>query len=313
MQKDIELLFPQVMRNIGQNEDMNAKVGIILVNYNGKKYIKDCIDSLLAQTYKNIEILFWDNHSEDNSVKIIKQMYPQIHLQESRYNYGFAKANNLAVEKMLETEVDYLLLLNVDTVADPHLIEHLLQRADDNTVTTPQIYRGERGRDIWYAGGRLLINKGDSRHCKAKKFINAKRVTFISGCCMMIHRDIIRKHGLFDTNYYLYYEDTDLCMRWYLGGVHMYYIPYACLWHKIGGSIGGMRNALKEYYIVRNRLYFVNKYKAYLKTNTIKVLCSIILEEVKTVPDYGFRMIKPACLGFVDYFMKKMGRSRHNL
>lgn len=292
---------------------MNAKVGIILVNYNGKKYIKDCINSLLAQTYKNIEILFWDNHSEDTSVEIVKQMYPQVHLFESRHNYGFAKANNLAVKKMLESGADYLLLLNVDIIADPFLVEHLLDRADDNTVTTAQIYRGKRGSEIWYAGGKLLINEGDSRHCKIKNCKNARRVTFISGCCMMIHRDIIRKYGLFDTSYYMYYEDTDLCMRWYLAGVHMYYIPDAYLWHKVGGSSGGMRNALKEYYIVRNRLFFADKYKEYLRTNIIKVLRSIIRYEMMSIPDYGFKMIKPACWGIIDYYMKKMGRSKHRI
>lgn len=291
---------------------MNSKVGIILVNYNGKKYIKDCINSLLAQTYNNIEILFWDNHSEDASVKIVKQMYPQVYLYESQHNYGFAKANNLAVKKMLEMGMDYVLLLNVDTIADPHLVERLLMRADDNSVTTAQIYRGKRGRDIWYAGGRLLINEGDSRHSKKRNCKNAKRVTFISGCCMMIHQDIIRKYGLFDTNYYMYYEDTDLCMRWYLGGVQMYFIPDAYLWHKIGGSIGGTRNQMKEYYVVRNRLYFADKYKEYLRTNRTKVLSSIIQDEMKAIPDYGCNMIRPACWGIRDYYMRKMGRGRHN-
>lgn len=292
---------------------MNAKVGVILINYNGKKYIKDCISSLLAQTYKNLEILLWDNHSEDNSVEIVKQMYPQVHMIESQYNYGFAKANNLAAKKMLDMGANYLLLLNVDTIADSFLVERLLQRADDNTVTTARIYRGKRGSDIWYAGGKLLINEANSRHCNIKNCKNARRVTFISGCCMMIHQDIIRKYGLFDTNYYLYYEDTDLCMRWYLGGVHMYYIPDARLWHRVGGSSGGMRNPLKEYYIVRNRLYFADKFKKYVRTNLIRVLCSVIQGEMKAVPDYGCKMIVPAWWGIIDYYMKKMGRNKHRI
>ena len=252
---------------------MQKRVGVVLVNYNGEPYICDCIDSLLAQTYNNLEILFWDNHSEDTSTEIIKKMYPQVHLVESQNNYGFAKANNLAVKQLLKLGVEYLLLLNVDTVADPFLVEHLLERADDSTVTTAQISMGRHGENIWYSGGELLFDCGKTKHFSEKNRKEDRPVTFISGCCMMIHRDIIKKCGLFDNNYYMYYEDTDLCMRWYLKGIRMYYIPTARLWHKVGGSIGGVISPLKEYYMTRNRLYFVNKYRRYKKVNVFKVLC----------------------------------------
>lgn len=292
---------------------MQKRVGIVLVNYNGEKYIVDCIDSLIGQTYKNIEILFWDNHSDDASVKVVKQMYPQIHLVESQYNYGFAKANNLAIKKILKRGVEYVLLLNVDTTADPHLVEYLLEKADAGTVTTAQICTGLHGEKIWYAGGELQFDIGKSRHLRIKRGNGAIRVTFISGCCMMIHRDIIKKYGLFDTNYYLYYEDTDLCMRWYLNDVHMYYVPDAKLWHRIGGSSGGIRNPLKEYYMTRNRLFFVKKYREYLKTNTLRVLWMIIKDKVLCPLEYDLRMLKAACFGIVDYYMGKMDKLEHNL
>ncbi|MDE7430530.1 MAG: glycosyltransferase family 2 protein [Lachnospiraceae bacterium] len=292
---------------------MKKKVGIILVNYNGEKYIVDCINSLLEQTYKKIEILFWDNHSDDASVKIVNQMYPQIHLVEGEYNYGFAEANNLAVKKILKMGVEYVLLLNIDTVADPHLVEYLLEKADANIVTTAQICTGMHGEKSWYAGGELQLDIGKSRHLNIKRVNMAIQVTFISGCCMMIHKDIIKKYGLFDTKYYLYYEDTDLCMRWYLKGVHMYYLPKAKLWHRIGGSSGGIRNPLKEYYMIRNRLYFVKKYRRYLKINILKILWMIIKEEVLCPPEYDRRMIKAVCLGIRDFYMGKMCEAEHNL
>ena len=144
------------------------KVGVILVNYNGEVYIRDCIDSLLAQTYKNLEILFWDNHSKDASVETVRKMYPKIHLIESPHNYGFAKANNLAVKRLLQMGVEYVLLLNVDTVADSCLIEYLLEKADNRTVTTAQIYMDRKGRKIWYAGGELQFNTGKSKHLQLK-------------------------------------------------------------------------------------------------------------------------------------------------
>lgn len=294
---------------------MLEKVGIVLVNYNGRKYIVDCINSLLNQTYKNITILFWDNHSNDDSAKIVKQMYPQIHLIESKYNYGFAKANNLAVKKIfqLETGLEYVLLLNVDTLADQFLIERLLSKADANTVTTARIYMGRHGTKDWYAGGELRLDIGQSRHLLIRNCTVAKQVSFISGCCMMIHKDIIKKYGLFDSAYYMYCEDTDLCMRWFLNDVRMYYVPQAKLWHKVGGSIGGIKNPIKKYYMVRNNLYFGKKYKDYIKANLLRMLCAVIKEEIKDVWESDYRMVRAAWLGILDFGLKKMGKIKHKI
>lgn len=286
---------------------MNGKVGIVLVNYNGETYIKDCIDSLLSQTYKNIELLFWDNNSEDNSVNIVKEYYPNIHLIESKCNYGFAKANNIAVKNLLKMGVEYILLLNVDTVSDSHLIEYLLEIADEKTVTTAHIYINTKGRNIWYAGGELQLDIGKSRHLQLKSK-NATKVTFISGCCMMIHKKIIERYGLFDTDYYLYYEDTDLCMRWFLNNINMYYIPEAKLWHRVGGSSGGIKNPLKEYYMIRNRLYFVEKYQQYIKEKKFLIIFSVLKEELSCISDNDWKMKKAACMGFIDYIKKKKGK-----
>lgn len=291
---------------------MSKKIGVILVNYNGEKYIVDCINSLLQQSYKNMEILFWDNHSEDDSVKIVKQMYPQVHIIESRYNYGFAEANNRAVEQMLKRRVDYVLLLNVDTVADAFLIERLLERADNNTVTTAQIYMLRRKRKRWYAGGELQFDIGDARQFFTRSGKEDRKVTFITGCCMLIHKDVIRKYGLFDTGYYLYYEDTDLCMRWYLAGVELYYVPEAKIWHEVGGSSGGDGNLLQEYYKTRNRLYFVNKYKKHMGTSVWKVLLMLIKDKIRYRSQYDSGMTKAFCLGVMDYYRKKMGRAEYD-
>ncbi|MBD5448761.1 MAG: glycosyltransferase [Lachnospiraceae bacterium] len=287
---------------------MQNKVGIVIVNYNGAEYIEDCMDSLQQQTYKNLEILFWDNNSEDDSVNIIQQRYPQVQIIACRDNYGFSKANNLAVKQILKRGAEYVLLLNADTVAAPYLIERLLEKADSNTVTTARIYTD--GNQKWYAGGELQFDIGDSRHTHIRGCAEAKRVTFISGCCMMIHKDIIKKYGLFDIKYYLYYEDTDLCMRWYLNGINMYYITNAELWHKVGGSSGGIKNPLKQYYMVRNRLYFVDKYKKNIETDTWKVLLMLIKENLICSTD-NWMLRKATCLGIIDYYKHKMGRMNH--
>jgi len=116
------------------------KVGIVLVGYNDEKYIVDCINSLLAQTYQNFEILYWDNASTDSSVEVLQNNFPTIDYVQSENNLGFAKANNLAVKQLLRKGAEYILFLNVDTVADSQMIEKLVDKADENTVTTARIY-----------------------------------------------------------------------------------------------------------------------------------------------------------------------------
>lgn len=294
---------------------MKKRVGVILVNYNGEKYIANCINSLLNQTYHNIAILVWDNHSSDASVEIVRQTYPQIHLVENKYNYGFAKANNLAVKKIfhIEVELEYVLLLNVDTVAEPSLIENLLSKADENTVTTAHIYLDKFGKQIWYAGGELQFDIGRSDHLYLRNCTEPQKVNFISGCCMLIHKEIIKRFGLFDPAYYMYFEDTDLCMRWYIQDVDMYYIPQARLWHKVGGSIGGVRSPAKEYYMVRNRLYFMNKYKKYMGTRKILIICAMLKDVLSDFSEYRVGLIKAAGLGILDFYLNKMGSVQYKL
>ena len=143
---------------------VKGRVGIVLVNYNAEAFIVDCVNSLLDQTYKDIEIIIWDNNSQDDSVRIIKQNYPSIRLVENKQNDGFAKANNLAVKELLKGDAEYILLLNVDTVSDRFLVENLLEKADQNTVTTGQISMDRQNRFIWYGGGELQFDKGKSIH-----------------------------------------------------------------------------------------------------------------------------------------------------
>lgn len=291
---------------------VKGRVGIVLVNYNGELFIVDCVNSLLNQTYKDIEIIIWDNNSQDDSVRIIKQNYPSIRLIENKQNDGFARANNLAVKELLKGDAEYILLLNVDTVSDRFLIENLLEKADENTVTTGQISMDRENRLIWYGGGELQFDKGKSIHINMQ-VKNEKKVSFICGCCMMIHREIIKKYGLFDSKYYLYYEDTDLCMRWYLQGVEMYYIPKAKLWHKVGGSLGGGTNPIGEYYRMRNRLLYTQKFKKYVRVNRTELSVSVWKALEMELLKGEFQILKAQLWGIVDYCLKRTGKLEHKI
>lgn len=95
-------------------------ISIIIVNYNGEKFINNCLDSLKKVAFSNYEILFIDNNSTDNSLRLVKQNYPEVNIIENPNNLGFAAANNFAAKK---AKGDYLFLLNCDTKCDPFILK----------------------------------------------------------------------------------------------------------------------------------------------------------------------------------------------
>ncbi len=102
-------------------------ISIIIVNYNGKKWLRQCLDSLLKQTYKFYEIIVVDNNSADGSVKFLKKNYKEIVLIENGDNYGFAKGNNIGLKK---AKGDYILLLNNDTYVEKDFLNDFLKAFD---------------------------------------------------------------------------------------------------------------------------------------------------------------------------------------
>lgn len=284
-------------------------VTVILVNYNGKKYLKNCIESIKEQSYENLSILIVDNASRDESVQYLQSSYPEIEVIACEENYGFAKGNNIGIEYAIEQGADYVLLLNVDTVIQPDLVEKLVAKADASTITVPKIYMDKRLMKVWYAGGEIDYVQGRSYHCNRAADTEIKNIDFACGCCVLIHRDIIKKVGLFDENYYLYFEDTDISMRWIQNKITIKYIPDAKMWHKIGGSGGNDGNLIKTYYMIRNQLYFMKKYQKYMHKKTSKKAFEMFISYV--IKEKNKNKRKYAWWALCDFYSGNMSRLRH--
>lgn len=290
---------------------MHPKVFVVLVNYNGNKFLEECIISLRHQTYKNCSIILVDNCSTDCSLDILKN-YKEVFLIKSKNNIGFAGGCNIGIRAALRLKADYILLLNTDTVAEPDLIEKLLKYADKNTVTTAKIYSDKYKKKIWYAAGYMDFDKGRSYNISRPKNKSSQNetVTFISGCCMLIHRKIWKSVGLMDENYFMYYEDDDLCMRFFKNSINMIYTSETGLWHKIGGSGNGMWNGIKAYYMVRNRLYFLSKYRNSFSIGICQILWETLKENVLCVPKNQKVYKKYVIYGIFDFILKNMNNKR---
>lgn len=263
---------------------MEKKVAIILVNYNAQQYMDEFLGSIYLQDYSNIEVVLVDNASTDSSIPWLKENAPKVRLIEMQENVGFGEGCNIGMRYAIEElGAEYVLLLNIDTVIQPNLVSELQRYADDGTVTTAQIYCGEKGAALepWYAGGEI-----DRNTAQANQILypmpesEVYEVGFISGCCMMLHKKVIDKIGYFDSQFYLYYEDADYCVRMQNAGIAMKYITTTSLWHKVGGSsLGGSEASCStQYYVTRNRLLFADKYSQMFEQGNLYILRKILEE-----------------------------------
>lgn len=271
---------------------MKEKVAIILVNYNGEKYNEECINSILKSTYKNYEIIVIDNNSTDNSVKLLEEKFnSDIKIIMADSNLGFSGANNLGIKYALNNGFDYVMLLNNDTVIDENMIKIMVDTSSNSVVVSPKIYYYDDKNILWSAGGRINWSKGLPIQYGINEIDNhesneRKEIEFATGCCILIPIEAIRKVGMMSEDYFLYYEDTDYCVRLIREGFKIIYEPKAVLYHKVSASTGGEKSKMYWYYMTRNRLIFNKKfnktisYKIYfLLTTTIKLIKYLITRD----------------------------------
>lgn len=233
----------------------------IIVNYNGKKYLKQCLESILGQTYKCLDILVVDNHSEDGTDKYLSDNFPNVKVIELSDNIGFAGANNVGIQYALHKKYKYVMLLNNDTELASTCIEILMSKMQETGIAVPKMYFGNGSKRLWYDGGYLDKETGKAVHCNSEKtdrFYSKQRIVeFAPACCIMLRTDILRTTGKMCEDYFLYYEDTDYSLRLKRKGYRTLYVPNAVLWHNEGSTTKKHGTALQSYYLTRNYLYYV--------------------------------------------------------
>jgi len=248
---------------------MLPKVAIIILNWNGKEDTIECLESLKHITYHNYEILLVDNGSNDGSVECFRERYPGMEIIENGENLGFAEGNNVGIQRAMEKGTDYVLLLNNDTVVDPEFLGELVKVAEGDErigIVGPMIYYydyGGRKDVIWFAGGKILRRIGQPFHDGLHKIDKGqhdkmKDVGFITGCALLVKKEVIDKIGLLDVDYFAYFEDLDYNIKASKAGYSIVYSPKSKIWHK-GSSTSGFMSPTYIYFHTRNRIIFVKK------------------------------------------------------
>ncbi len=186
---------------------MAPLVYIIILVFNGRKWIDSCLSSVLSTTYSNYNVLVVDNASCDGSVELISDKFAKVGLIRNKKNYGFAEGNNIGMKYALKNGAEYVALLNQDTKVDSDWLMELVNRAKEDGnigILSPMQYNYE-GREL-DNNFKKYIKPGTAN----LDFIQTKNVI---GAAMLINKNLIRKIGYFDPLYFCYREETDFCRR----------------------------------------------------------------------------------------------------
>jgi len=256
-------------------------IAVVIVNWNGKDDTITCLHSLqnVDLLGHRLSIIVVDNGSTNDSVVSIKNAFPKVSLIETGKNFGFTGGNNKGINKALEIGVDLIWLLNNDTVVDKGVLSFASVFNDPKVgACGSKIYfapghefhhdrykKNEQGKVFWYAGGvvdwkNLYASHRGVDEVDHGQYDKVEETPFVTGCSLVVRRDVIDKIGILDDKYFLYLEDLDWNIRIQKAGWKTMYVPTSIVWHVNAGSSGRPGNPVHEYYFTRNRLLLGMKY-----------------------------------------------------
>lgn len=238
------------------------KVTIIIPNYNGKRFMQPCLESLEKQLCKDFKILVVDNHSTDGSIEYMQEFYPDIEVIALEENYGFSKAVNVGIH---HASTPYVILLNNDTTVDEHYVGEMIEAIE----RSPQIF-SVSSKMLQMYHPELIDSAGDLYTlpgwgiCRGsgRPSTNYTKPDEIFSACAgaaIYRRCVFRKIGYFDETHFAYLEDIDIGYRGRIYGYINTYCPTALVYHVGSGTSGSKYNSFKVRLSARNNVWLSYK------------------------------------------------------
>lgn len=233
-------------------EKVSRSVTVLVLNFNGRKYLKECLNSLLATDYPCLKIIVIDNGSTDGSAEFIRSNYPNVKVIKHDHNYGYARAYNVVIGAI---QSEYIALLNNDVLVEPNWLKELLPYAanDDIAAVTPKMKFLHDKTLINAAGGSCDLygvgwNRGNGE-VDTGQYDVVQEVFYGNGGALLIKKRVWCEIGPFDERYFMYGEDLDWCWRARLKGYKIIYVPYAEVRHHWRGSGAPMVYLLERHWL----------------------------------------------------------------
>ncbi|MCP2518862.1 glycosyltransferase family 2 protein [Candidatus Aminicenantes bacterium AC-335-A11] len=265
---------------MSENKKSKIELSIIIVNYNGKNYLFKCLRSIYQFPPKvSYEIIVVDNNSDDGSQEMVRKNFPEVKLVCNKENLGFTRANNIGIKS---SKGEFILFLNNDTRILKESIDLLLNKIKTNPdigVVAPALLNEDFSYQLSYGAHPNLKNEFFQKYfmklyfkftLKRKKDDWEKRVDWVSGACFLTRREILESVNYFDENFFLYFDDSDLCARIRKLGKKIIYYPKSKIVHYLGKSkeIIPLKHLI-EYR--KSQLYFYRKHNSRFEFYVLKL------------------------------------------
>lgn len=288
----------------------------IIISNNRRDDLLACLLSLQEAGCADQRVCVLDNGSTDGSVEAIRALFPDVEVMALPRNLGYAGNNNVGIAHALQKGADWVFLLNDDTVLAPGCLSALLELGEKDVgigAVGPLVLHYEDRDVIQSAGGMMDVFLRPTHLAANQPALcaptEAGPVDWISGCALLVRAAAIREAGMMDERYFLYWEETEWCLRIRSAGWRIVMEPQARLWHK-GVQIDYRPAPWVAYYFTRNRLLTLAKHRAPLGawlvayTEILRTLASYTVRR-QWRPQRAHRDAMWA--GFVDFHRGRFG------
>jgi GT2 family glycosyltransferase len=239
---------------------MSPSVYIIILSYNGSRWLEACLASILATEYPNFKIILVDNASNDNSLELVRRQYPQVTVIVNNHNYGFSEGNNIGIRHALSSGADYVVLLNQDTRVRPQWLGELISVGESDErigiLGAVQLRYDNDDFNSWTMSA-MREHLGELKNPTRPLTRSWIPVEWVEGSCFAIKREVLEKIGLLDPIYFAFYEEIDFCRRASYHGFSVALVPRSRIHHYRGGSWQEDRKLERERNYRCNRSQFI--------------------------------------------------------
>ena len=218
------------------------RVIAVVLNWCNEPDTAACVDSLSIQDYPALDILVVDNASPDESGARLRARYPDMMHERTATNLGYTGGNNRGIARALRESADFVLVINNDATLEPGAVRELVYAAtsaDPVGAVGPKILRADASDVLWFAGGTfdrrraIGLHPGQGERDTDPEEHQAREVSFLTGCCLLIPADVLREVGSFREDFFAYVEDVEFCLRLSKSGYRLLYAPAARVRHRV--------------------------------------------------------------------------------
>jgi GT2 family glycosyltransferase len=240
----------------------------VILNTNRGEDTLACLTTLADAGYRPQQVIVLDNASTDGSPEVIARRFPEVELIHLKENLGYAGNNNVGIERAMGLGADWVFVLNEDTIVAEDCITRLIDAAGKDPqvgIVGPMVYHFNEPGVIQSAGG-MLDKRWQAVHMGLNEedcgqYALPRAVDYISGCAILVKREVIEQIGGLEADLFYYWEETDWCTRTREHGWKVLHVPQAHLWHK-GVQRDYNPGPSVTYYNTRNRLMFLKRHHA---------------------------------------------------